>query len=494
MRLSRARRSPVPGYSWPELSRNPRRYELIATDPQAEGLATEGHRQTLPGQEAGRVRGKGEASIATIPAERQGQVMRRILRQTKHRTLQTSSSTRRLSATCEVVRFEKDILRTGTWYPDGEPWVVTTETLDAIVSSFNVQKRLGNRIPLQWGHNETAKDVVGEVESLERRGNTLYAVAAVEDCDASRKLSLTTHEVSVGIDEPWMDGTGRRYPIALVHLAIVANPVIPKQGKFRKLSLGGSGMCRRIPFRREPQIQCSIRDGHLVLAKMRRRHMAMARITGTVRRLAQTMPVSEAVGMIRLAVGAFDGLPPISESPDLATLRAEMAVITRMLKAHETVEHDPADPEDQRAKSAVEAMAGTAGTSPVTMGHRGGNVRRMALPGEKPAEIPVAEVVSFLNLLLKSNELTRSLAFPASITVDDLRSQFAIVARIIIELSGGSEQAHASFDEFVSSAASSGASHLDDPTRFEMSLQRQRQQRGETPEQLRARAYRAFKI
>ena len=111
-----------------------------------------------------------------------------------------------------------------------------------LVRQFRRCKRNGVRIPWIWNHEGGAQDRIGDVEDLWIAGKTLYARMSVLDRRqvarfGSRPGDLVRHEVSVEVTDNFVDGAGRRYPLALTHIACVLHPVVPSQGPFRRLTL-----------------------------------------------------------------------------------------------------------------------------------------------------------------------------------------------------------------------------------------------------------------
>ena len=135
---------------------------------------------------------------------------------------------------------EKDILRVGHWKPNGESWHVTPTTLRRLCGQFNRYVAAGNTVPWIEDHDGGAGKRIGDVVGLRVDGDTLIARCQV----TQKKYALSfgenpgdtsKQEVSVEVYEPWEDGAGNFYPIALTHLANVINPVVTGQKPFKRL-------------------------------------------------------------------------------------------------------------------------------------------------------------------------------------------------------------------------------------------------------------------
>lgn len=152
----------------------------------------------------------------------------------------STGAIRRLEV-ASAARFEKDILRVDTYQVGDRSWKVDRALLLDLASNFKAARANGTTIPVQWGHSNDARDRLGDILDLDVRGDTLYAVFDAKAEEDAKKLGVTANEVSVEVREPWTDGKGNRYPVALTHLAVVNLPVVPNQGPMLRLSLISEG-------------------------------------------------------------------------------------------------------------------------------------------------------------------------------------------------------------------------------------------------------------
>lgn len=157
------------------------------------------------------------------------------------RTLRIKGASRRVrcdSTSLPVV--EKDILRVGHWKPGGDSWHVSPKTLRNICDQFKRYRANGNRVPWIVDHEGGADQRIGDVVALRVDGDRLVARCQVTDKRYSLSFGdkpgdTSSQEVSVEVYEPWEDGAGNRYPIALTHLANVINPVVTGQQPFKRI-------------------------------------------------------------------------------------------------------------------------------------------------------------------------------------------------------------------------------------------------------------------
>lgn len=164
-------------------------------------------------------------------------------------------------------RLVKDILRTGRWNvgtnPDGSPryWVVSRETLGQLADAFRRATSRGVAVNLVWGHGDPhtrlvdPRNVIAPLDQVFPVGETLWATVYVDPATALL-LRRPGKLVSVRVADDWRDGQGYRYPLMLLHVALVDQPVVPGQGPFRDLALPAASAAspRRPPVRKPPRL------------------------------------------------------------------------------------------------------------------------------------------------------------------------------------------------------------------------------------------------
>jgi len=166
--------------------------------------------------------------------------------------------------------FVKDLISVGSYtHPEkGFELEVTRQTLDDWVLAFREMQRNGVKVEVVKDHSFDADDVLGYVTSMYRQGDTLYGVHELVG-DDSIALAQRCTQVSVWIDQDYVDGKGVRYGPAIVHSAVVQQPVVPGQGGFVPLSVRGQerqGLClTRAPQRRSEDV-----DTKELMAKLRK--------------------------------------------------------------------------------------------------------------------------------------------------------------------------------------------------------------------------------
>lgn len=148
--------------------------------------------------------------------------------------------------TSRGVRVVKDVLRVGNWKAGQSDWIVTEETLKTLANDFLAMSAAGVRSSLYWGsrpdggplgqHGVEAKNAIAPIDQVFVQDGVLYCSAYVTD-EQAKLLNNPAHQVSVGVQPNWTDGAHKKYSLALLHVAIVDQPVVTGQGPFLTLSL-----------------------------------------------------------------------------------------------------------------------------------------------------------------------------------------------------------------------------------------------------------------
>lgn len=133
-------------------------------------------------------------------------------------------------------RYRKDIIHTGTFTHPKDGWTlkVTPERMDTWVASFRKMRDNGRGVDIVKDHSFKADDKIGEIVDMQREGDRLYAIHEFADEDAA-KLAERVGTVSPWIDPDYRDGRNE-YGEAILHSAIVQQPVIDSQEKFQAMA------------------------------------------------------------------------------------------------------------------------------------------------------------------------------------------------------------------------------------------------------------------
>jgi hypothetical protein len=139
-------------------------------------------------------------------------------------------------------RFEKDVLRVGSWFHPvtGQEVEVTAERL-RLLAKRTIEYAAANngRIPFQDGHTFDSMKTLGWWTGFRVDGDRLVGVVEVTDDEAARKIEQgSIRGVSVRIDADIKDTRGNVYPEVITHVAATPVPVVDDQGDFVQLSRG----------------------------------------------------------------------------------------------------------------------------------------------------------------------------------------------------------------------------------------------------------------
>lgn len=329
---------------------------------------------------------------------------------------------------CGAVRFTKDVLRIGTFYVDGRPWHVDSNTLRRLASNHLCMREAGVHVPVVWDHSESARDRIGSVDRLWTDGNTLWASIEVTDCDAQGRVGRTCNEVSVEVREPFVDGAGRRYSAAITHLGVVNLPVVAGQGDFRRLSLTERGITMKSlsPF-------LGRLHARLMVSHARAKRQVEAR--RSVRRFSTvtgTIPVGEAVEMLNRTFAALAdfGLAVfrIPDGTGAQRLKHHMATVERFVRESYLTDTKPGD--SDQPNDLEKALA------PGNSLNAAGGFVQASLNGHDSAAVPMPDLIRWLGLLFECSPVLRSLKLPEGLSADELRWQWTPIQQVLDDITG----------------------------------------------------------
>lgn len=140
-------------------------------------------------------------------------------------------------------RFEKDIIRIGTYTHPTKGWTldVTPQRLTEWEANFKTMQGAGVKVPATQDHSNKAADVVGELVGVERRGDRLVGLHDL-DADGQKLAAKTAVETSVEIDDQYRIPEGNKLiGSALTASSLVQRPIISKQTPFVKIAASREG-------------------------------------------------------------------------------------------------------------------------------------------------------------------------------------------------------------------------------------------------------------
>lgn len=140
-----------------------------------------------------------------------------------------------------VQRFRKDLIRVGEYVKSktNQQFAITPSDLDAFVSTFSAMQSAGVKVPVPLGHTRDADANRGYVSEIFRDGDTLMANIDLIGDDAIKLAGRT--EVSICVEPEIVDGKGNKHTNAIEHVAIVTDPVIPKQDGWVRIAASRAG-------------------------------------------------------------------------------------------------------------------------------------------------------------------------------------------------------------------------------------------------------------
>lgn len=146
-----------------------------------------------------------------------------------------------------MTRVVKDVLSVGKrkagFDEEGKPffWDVTPQDLQLIALSFSNAQENGVAFNLTKSHGDPrtcmvpTSDIISAIDEVIVENGVLWMSSYVTPAEALW-LQNPAMKVSPGIKPDFMDGEGHVYPLQLYHVAVVDQPVVPRQGAFLALA------------------------------------------------------------------------------------------------------------------------------------------------------------------------------------------------------------------------------------------------------------------
>ena len=142
-----------------------------------------------------------------------------------------------------VQRFRKDLISVGTYTHPVFGWTlqVDEDRMDRWVAAFDRMADNGVVVEVVKDHSAKADDKIGELVGMERDGETLHGLHEFRGEDAI-ELASRVRNVSIAVDKDFRDGKGVAYGEAIVHSALVQQPLVPGQEPFEKVAASRFGV------------------------------------------------------------------------------------------------------------------------------------------------------------------------------------------------------------------------------------------------------------
>jgi hypothetical protein len=136
-----------------------------------------------------------------------------------------------------VALFKKDVLSVGQYTHPVFGWNldITVERLNRFVAAFNKMKENGVQVEVPIDHSFSAEDNLGYVVDMFVEGDTLFNILEIRTQGAIDTLNRNSN-VSVAIEQDFIDGAGNAYGEAIIHTSVVQQPVVPDQDGFERIA------------------------------------------------------------------------------------------------------------------------------------------------------------------------------------------------------------------------------------------------------------------
>ncbi len=149
-------------------------------------------------------------------------------------------------------RFVKDLIREGEWHKGSQVHTVTPDRLDRWAATFGKMADKGIMVPMPVSHTNDPTANRGRICSMfvdkdDKGRATLYGECEFIGEDAMALAGRT--QVSIATEPDFHAGDGSKFEDAIVHVALVTDPVVPGQGGFVKLTASRGGVVNAPVFR-----------------------------------------------------------------------------------------------------------------------------------------------------------------------------------------------------------------------------------------------------
>jgi hypothetical protein len=132
--------------------------------------------------------------------------------------------------------FRKEIGHVGVYLMRDKTLDITLDMLYDLLTAFQVS---GMKVWIPMGHSRLPEDNAGWVRNLYVEGEGLFAIMEITDTTIARKIQEgSIADVSMGIEQDVYDGTGKRWPNILRHVALTLDPAIKCLSGFEEATLG----------------------------------------------------------------------------------------------------------------------------------------------------------------------------------------------------------------------------------------------------------------
>lgn len=140
-------------------------------------------------------------------------------------------------------RFIKDLIRVGRYVHPVEGWSldVTPDKLDQLAAAYHKMRQNGVDVEVVTDHSFKAKDVIGGLVDVYRRGDVLYGLHEFVG-KTSIDLAEKVKNVSIWLEPSFVDGKANSYGEVILHSSLVQQPIVPDQAGFIPVEVAAGQM------------------------------------------------------------------------------------------------------------------------------------------------------------------------------------------------------------------------------------------------------------
>lgn len=136
-----------------------------------------------------------------------------------------------------IQRFRKDLIKVGQFKHPVEGWTldVTADRLEIWLSAFQKMRANGVDVEITADHSDSAEAIRGYMVDAFIEDDTLFGILEMRG-GKGIELAEVVKNVSVEIEDDFVDGRGEHYGDSIVAVAIGKKPIVQNQKPFERVA------------------------------------------------------------------------------------------------------------------------------------------------------------------------------------------------------------------------------------------------------------------
>ncbi|MCH8164623.1 MAG: hypothetical protein IH889_03345 [Planctomycetes bacterium] len=136
-----------------------------------------------------------------------------------------------------IQRFRKDLIKVGQFKHPVEGWTldVTADRLEIWLSAFQKMRANGVDVEITADHSDAAENIRGYMVDAFIEDDTLFGILEMRG-GKGIELAEVVKNVSVELEDDFVDGRGEHYGDSIVAVAIGKKPIVQNQKPFERVA------------------------------------------------------------------------------------------------------------------------------------------------------------------------------------------------------------------------------------------------------------------